>query len=305
MAAVAVVILAFNNLEDTLECLSSVLAVNYPRLQVILVDNGSSDNTPQEVRNRFPAVQVIENGSNLGVPAGYNVGFVHALRSGADYVLMLNNDTVIAPDLITKLIYWAEQQPKAGILMPQVFFYGSNTEAWSTGGRYRAFPPAILMTDNTPGAKDKLRLIEYAPSCGILIKRQVFESAGLFDPGYLFMFDDWDFSERVRACGFEIWYIPEARMWHKVSRTTQGPRSPFFWKTYAASCVRFYRRHGRPVWISLPTHMGYIIFREMVWKRQWKYWPDFWQGIKEGFQKSLSAIPTLEPGPAGLEDRGN
>jgi GT2 family glycosyltransferase/protoporphyrinogen oxidase len=305
MANVAVVILALNNLEDTLECLGSVSAADYPRLQVILVDNGSSDDTPREVRKRFPGVSVIENGSNLGVPAGYNVGFVHALRAGADYILMLNNDTVIAPDLITKLTYWAEQQPKAGILMPQIFYYGSTTEAWSTGGCYRAFPPAILMTDNTPGAKDKLRLIEYAPSCGILIKRQAFEGAGLFDPGYLFMFDDWDFSERVRACGFEIWYIPEAHMWHKVSRTTQGPRSPFFWKTFAASCVRFYRRHGRPVWISLPAHMGYIIFREMLWKRQWMYWPDFWQGIKEGFQKPLSAIPKSKPGPEGLEDSGN
>ena len=237
---------------------------------------------------------VIENGRNLGVPAGYNIGFLQALKAGADYVLMLNNDVTIPPDMLTELVKIAEVDADTGIVMPKVLYYGSDSDVWSSGGKYRAFPPAILMTDKDPVAADKLRMIEYAPSCGLLIHRRAFERAGLFDPGYLFMFDDWDFSQRVRANGLKIWYTPTTHMWHKVSRTTKGPSSPKFWHTWASSSIRYYRRHSRFLWLSLPLHIGYLIAREFFWKRNWAYWPYFWDGVVEGLQKPLGPYPLSE-----------
>ena len=139
-----------------------------------------------------------------------------------------------------------------------------------------------------------MRLIEYAPSCGLLIHRRAFEQAGLFDPGYFFLFDDWDFSERVRAHGLHIWFVREAILWHKVSRTTQGPRSASFWYTMGASMARFYRRHGRPVWFSLTSHIGYYILREFVWKRNWGYWPDYRRGVQDGLRKPLGPLPQFK-----------
>ena len=229
---------------------------------------------------------------NLGVPAGYNVGFQHALSNGADYILMLNNDTVIAPDIIDKLIEVAQSDPQTGIVMPKVLYYGTKDQIWSSGGRYRTFPPAILMKykQQDPSA---VQMIEYAPSCGLLIHRRAFEKAGLFDPGYFFLFDDWDFSERVRALGMHIWYAPEAALWHKVSKTTQGPKSPLYWRTHGASIARFYRRHGRPAWISVPVHLGYFMMREFVFKRNQPYLRDFWHGVQEGLQKPLGPYPTF------------
>ena len=288
------VILAWNHYQDTEECLKTVASLEAEHLEIVLVDNGSSDQTPEKVRKSFPQVHVIENGQNLGVPAGYNVGFKYALQKGANYILMLNNDTVLPPDMLTELLRVAEADSNVGIVMPKVLYHGSKDDVWSSGGRYRAFPPAILMTDNRPGMADQVHLIEYAPSCALLIHRQAFELAGLFDPGYLFLYDDWDFSERVRAHGLNIWYAPNARVWHKVSRTTKGPTSPLFWKTMATSSVRFYKRHGRPVWFSLPLHISYIFLREIVWKRHWAYAPYFVRGIQEGLQKPLGHIPTAE-----------
>jgi GT2 family glycosyltransferase len=110
---------------------------------------------------------------------------------------------------------------------------------------------------------------------------------------YFFLWDDWDFSERVRAHGLNIWYAPNAHMWHKVSTTTQGPRSPLFWHTMGSSIARFYRRHGRPVWVQLPLHIGYVVLREFVWKRNWAYWSDFWGGVREGLQKPLGTLPRV------------
>jgi GT2 family glycosyltransferase/protoporphyrinogen oxidase len=286
------VILTLNHYEDTQECLQSLLQSDYSEIKIVLVDNGSTDGTPENVRINFPLVEVIEIGQNIGVPAGYNIGFQHALANGADYILMLNNDTVVPPDMVRKLLQVAEKDPQAGIIMPKVLYYGTNDQIWSSGGRYRSFPPAILLKDRQQDVT-VMQMIEYAPGCGLLIHRRAFERAGLFDPGYFFLFDDWDFSERVRAHGLHIWYLPEAHMWHKVSKTTQGPRSSLYWRTHGASIARFYRRHGRPAWISVPVHIGYFMLREFVWKRNMTYLRDFWQGVQEGLQKPLGPYPTF------------
>jgi hypothetical protein len=292
------VILTYNHYEDTHDCLESVFGIDYPDLQIVVADNGSSDGTPERLRQDFPSVHLIENGQNIGVPAGYNVGFQYALEQGADYILMLNNDTVVPPEIIKELLAVGQDDPKTGIIMPKVLYHGSDDKVWSSGGRYRAFPPAILMTDTRKDYQDRTRLIEYAPGCGLLIHRQAFEKAGLFDPGYFFLWDDWDFSERVRAHGLNIWYAPNARMWHKVSTTTQGPRSPLFWRTMGSSIARFYRRHGRPFWLQLPVHLGYVVLREFFWKRNWAYWSDFWGGVREGLQKPLGTLPQVTSGGA-------
>ncbi len=291
---VIAVVLAWNNYSDTRECLQTLSTSDYPNLQIILVDNGSEDGTPEHVRQDFPNISIIENGQNLGVPAGYNIGFKRALKAGADYVLMLNNDVSIPSDMLTALVKIAEDDPETGIVMPKILYYGSDSDVWSSGGKYRAFPPAILMTDKKPAAADTLRMIEFAPSCGLLIHRRAFEQAGLFDPGYLFMFDDWDFSQRVRANGLKIWYTPTTHLWHKVSRTTKGPSSPKFWHSLASSSVRYYRRHSRFLWFSLPLHIGYLIAREFFWKRNWAFWPYFWDGIVEGLQKPLGPYPLMD-----------
>ena len=290
------VILTYNHYEDTKDCLESLLLSDYPDLKVIVVDNGSSDNTPELIRQHFPQIHVIENGQNLGVPAGYNIGFQFALKNEADYILMLNNDTVLPKDMVSQLHKTGEEDPNTAIVMPKILLYGSKDQVWSSGGRYRSFPPAILLTDKRYTTDDSVRLIEYAPSCGLLIHRRAFERAGLFDPGYFFLFDDWDFSERVRAHGLNIWYVPNTFLWHKVSRTTQGPGSALFWHTFGASITRFYRRHGRPVWFSLPVHVGYFVMREFLWKRNWNYLSDFWEGAILGMQSPLGNLPKFKKG---------
>jgi GT2 family glycosyltransferase/protoporphyrinogen oxidase len=289
------VILTYNHYADTQECLQSLVETDFPDLEIVLVDNGSSDLTPDKVRQDFPGVYVIENEQNLGVPAGYNVGFQYGLQNGADYILMLNNDTIVAPDMITKLLENAEADQQAGIVMPKVLYYGTDDQVWSSGGRYRRFPPAILFNDRRKKAvQEAVRLIEYAPSCGLLIHRRAFERAGLFDPGYFFFFDDWDFSERVRAHGLQIVFVRDAVMWHKESKTTKGSGSELYWYTLGAGIIRFYRRHGRPVWFSLPVHVSYFILRDFIWKRNWKYWPDFRRGMKDGLQRPLGNYPLFK-----------
>jgi GT2 family glycosyltransferase len=291
--AVHVVILAYDNVADTLECLDSVSRLAYPNLETTVVDNGSTDGTADVVRERFPPVHVVRTAHNRGIPGGFNLGIGAALRAGADYVFLLNNDTIVAPDLLAELVHVAESNARLGIVMPKVLFYDRRDLVWSAGGRYRRFPPAIVFIGlGQPDQRfSEIRLIEYAPSCGLLVRRAAFERVGLFDPGYLFYYDDWDFSLRVRAEGMTIAFVPNARMWHKVSRTIRK-RADLFWRTWGRSCVRFYRRHGRPVFLSLPVHLGYIVAREAV-KGNALSLRHFFAGARAGLSEALGPIPRV------------
>lgn len=290
---VGVVILAYNNVADTVECVQSVLRLNYPKMRVIVVDNGSTDGTTQAIHDRFPNVEVVKLAENVGVPGGFNQGIIQALQEGAEYVLLLNNDTIVAPDMLERLVAVGQDDSSYGILMPKVLYYAWPRTVWSLGARYRRFPPAIVFVGLGQPDDDAVdvRSIEYAPSCGLLISRETFCRIGLFDPGYLFYFDDWDFCDRARASGLRIGLVSGARMWHKVSRTIRR-RPENFWRTWGESCVRYYRRHGRPVYLSLPVHFGYILLREFV-KGNGRSLGYFLLGGRSGLRKPLTDIPML------------
>ncbi len=287
-----IVVLAWNNYEDTAECLESLRQLTYPRYSVVLVDNGSTDGTPQRVRSMFPDVIVLENGMNLGVPAGYNVGFRYALEHKADHLFMLNNDTTVAPDILEYLVA-AAQEPDAGILVPVVFHYYAPCKVWSAGARYRWFPPAIVMESHLHKPSNGYYKLDYAIACGLLITRQAFEKVGLLDETYRFMWEDHDFSKRVRRCGLHILQVPEAKMWHKISRTTR-PGTALFWEAHGESGAIFYRRHYRLAYLFMAVHLGYFALREFVIKRRWRFLKPFLQGLHEGSTCQLRDVPRLK-----------
>jgi GT2 family glycosyltransferase len=292
----SVIVLAYNNYEDTAECLRSLQAATYSPIGVVVVDNGCTDGTVTRLTKEFPEVSVVSTGSNLGVAGGFNAGIIPALREGAEYVLILNNDTIVAPDMLTLLVQAAQPDPAMAILMPKILYESDRGRIWSAGASYRRFPPAIVMRglgQPDDGRFDTPGPIEYAPTCGLLISRRAFERVGLFDDGYFFYFDDWDFSLRTRRADLKIEYIPAARLYHKVSRTIQQKgRPPFFWRTWGASGARFYRRFGRPPVLSALWHLGYLALREGSHNgfRSVVY---FVQGALTGWRKPLSTTATL------------
>ncbi len=263
-----------------------------------VVDNGSTDQSGERIRADFPEIQLLATRKNLGVAGGFNAGIAQALEDGANYILILNNDTVVAPDMPSTLLGVGEVSLGAGILMPKILHYGDRGRVWSAGARCRCVPPAIVMrglnrVDGPPW--DAACTIAYAPACGLLIPRRTFVRAGLFDDGYFFYFEDWDFSLRVRQAGLDILYVPQARLYHKVSRTVlKDGRSPFVWRTWGASAARYYRRFGQPATPSAVVHLGYLALRECL-----RSGPSgvryFAEGAIRSWREPLSAPPQLRP----------
>ena len=288
-----VVVLAFNNVSDTIECIESIQSLCYPNVRCLVVDNGSTDGTSQILEHRFPSITLVRTMVNRGVPTGFNLGIRSALKAGASFVFLINNDTSVAPDLVSVLVDHAESHANAAIVMPKILYYDHRDTVWSAGARRRRFPPSIVFIGL--GRPDdeftEVKTIEYAPSCGLLVRRSVFERIGLFDEGYRFYYDDWDFSLRVRDAGYQIDFVPMARMWHKVSRTIRKRRDEF-WRTWGESAARFYRRHGHPVVLSLPIHLGYIVAREVVQGNASSV-PYFVVGLLRGLTSPLRPYPTV------------
>lgn len=281
------IVLAWNEKNHTLETLESVLQMNYRNLRVVVADNGSTDGTSESVRTRFPNVEIVRVEQNIGIAGGYNLGIHYALAQGAEYNLILNNDIQVAPDMLTELLYAANQYPKAGLLMPKIYhFYGDRTRIWCAGARWRRFPPGVkLLGADAPDSPTWQRIhdIEFAPSCALLIPRHVLEQVGAFDPSYYFYQSDWDFSARVRRGGHKILFVPKAKMWHKVSITTQKSRRPArYWFTMGSGSVAFYLQHA-----SKGVLIGYslwFILRETI-KLKWNRLAPFLAGLVYGWAR--------------------
>jgi GT2 family glycosyltransferase len=294
MPVVAAVVLGWNLRDETEACGRSLLEQGYDGLRLLFVDNGSTDGSPAFLRSRFPDAEVIELGENRGIAAGYNAGLERALAIGADYALILNNDTLFAPGMLSALVAAADAHPEAGVLMPKILYEADRGRIWSAGARRRVFPPGnVFIGLGRPDgpAFDQEREVEYAPSCALLIRRATLEQVGLFDPGYFFYYDDWDYCERVRLAGQTIRYVPGSAVYHKVSLSTARSSKPArWWYVMGRSAVLYYRRYYRPMAPSLALYAGWFVAREAA-SGNARYLPLFLRGLAH----ALTGRPMLAP----------
>ena len=287
---VYVVVLNWNRKDDTIECIDSLIGMSYPNFRTVVVDNGSSDGSVEALKARFPTLEILANSENLGYAAGNNVGIRFALQQGAGYVLILNNDTVVDQHLLTRLVEVGEANPQVGILAPKVYLYGDKHRIASAGSRKRWFPPGrisiIGLGKEDSIVYDREREIEYATGCAVLVKRKVFEEVGLFDPTYFAYWEDYDFCRRVGERGYKIFYVPNAKMWHKVSTSTQGD-SWTKWYHIARSTVHFYRKNVEVWYLALPIYLLWVIMREIVFGN-WGAIKPYVVGILDGLRGKAS-----------------
>jgi len=298
MKRICIVTLTYNNINDTIECINSLNNLKGGPYKIFLVDNGSEDGTPQRIEKMYPQIEVLGLDQNVGFSSGFNHGIYHALSENYELVFIVNNDTVVHPDMMLELLKVSEADHDCGIVMPKIFYYpphegtAPREKVWSDGGYFRVFPPTIKLKDNRNNVNFKeIRKIEFAPACALLIHKRAFESVGLFDPGYFFFFEDWDFSKRVSDAGLNIWCTPYAKLWHKVSSSTKNDLS-LYWFMMGRSGMRFFRRHAS--FFSYTIQIIYFILRDFIFKfKNFKFLKDYIQGLWEGYTQDLGDFPKI------------
>lgn len=280
---VYILILNWNDAENSVECLHSIYELDYSNLGVVVVDNGSIDGSDQVIRKTFPQADFVANERNLGFAGGANVGLEHARQQGADYVFFINNDTILDPSIVTELVQVAEQHPQAGLLTPKIYYQHDPTLIWAAGARMAPFPPRVKMigaNQRDDPKYDVLRRIDYATGCALLIRRELLETVGGFDPIYWPIYhEDYDYCARVTDAGWEIWYVPTALMWHKDSQSQRGSGTKAF--NLGKNIVPFYLRHGHPPHLSLAIFVSWVMVREVI-KGQPSFAWSYLKGVREG-----------------------
>jgi GT2 family glycosyltransferase len=226
---VAVVLVNWNRPKDTLECIRSMRFSTYPNYKIIVVDNGSSDDSLELLSRDGNDLVILAAECNLGFTGGNNMGIRYALAHGADYIFILNNDTVIAEDCIERMVSAAETDKGIGIITPKILFYANRKLVWFGGSKYNSkFITGRLVGYEIidSGQFDSEQDIPWATGCAMFIRKEIIESVGLFDDHFFAVAEDLDYSLRMREKGHRIYYLPAAVIWHKESISSGGSDAP-------------------------------------------------------------------------------
>ncbi|MDD5111136.1 MAG: glycosyltransferase family 2 protein [Candidatus Altiarchaeota archaeon] len=214
---VSVMVLNWNGKGDTLECLSSLARLDYPDYEVVVVDNGSTDGSQQEIKKGFPKVRLIENKENLGFAEGCNVG----IRSTeGKYVLLLNNDMTFDPRMLMELVLVSESDDKIALSAPKLYVYGTKDVISHAGGMLRTYGTLTRgYGEKDIGQYDRKTDIDFL---GVgLMRRSIFDEIGGFDKEFFIYMEDVDWCLRAKEAGYRIVFAPKAVCWHKEAAATK------------------------------------------------------------------------------------
>lgn len=228
-ALVGAVVLAHNGAQDTVRCLRSLRETTWPNLRTFVVDNASSDDTAALVHTHFPEVTLLRSDRNLGYAGGNNLGIERALEEGCDYLLVLNNDTLVEPSAVRALVASARQRPTVGAVAPLITYLEHPEVIWYAGadydarrgypGRMKHYRARVSGVTLSAGPTDRFS------GAAVLLRGSVIKQVGGFSESLGFLYEDVDLSLRIRARGWGVWFAPEAVVRHRVAMTQLGEHS--------------------------------------------------------------------------------
>ena len=253
---VSTVILNWNGLADTVECIRSCQQLAYPHNTLLVVDNGSTDGSVAGLHELFPDLKIIETGANLGYAGGNNVGIETALAHGAEFIWLLNNDTTVDPAALGELVAALQARPKAGIAGSKILYSSQPDVLWFAGGEVSArwgYARHRGLNETDIGQYENVGPCDFITGCSLLIRSNVVTQIGLMREDYFLYWEDVDWNVRAAAAGWESLFVPTSRVRHKVSGSSKDAAG----RMNAKPCryemrnrILFHKRH-RPWWLGM------------------------------------------------------
>lgn len=211
-----VILLNYKGFEDTSACIDSLHYTDYSNYKLVVVDNCSSDDSFERLQAKYTDIVFLLAPDNNGFSAGNNIGIHYALDHGADYVLMLNNDTVVEPDFLTRMVDVANEDT---VVTPSIYYYDEPHDIWYADGHIN-YNRCIVSN----GSDLESKYCDYASGCCLLMSRKILEAVGDWAEEYFMYYEDMDYSLRIKENGFQIFYCKDAVIYHKAGRSA-GRRS--------------------------------------------------------------------------------
>lgn len=287
---VAIIILNWNGKEDTIECLESLKHITYLNYEILLVDNGSTDGSVECLRERYPEMVIIENEKNLGFAEGNNVGIRRAMEKNVDYVLLLNNDTVVDSEFLGELVLNMRSDLKIGFVGPKVYYYDYNGRKdvlnFAGGGinLWKGKTYHIGLNEADIGQYDEAREVDYVEGSCVLVRTYMLKKIGLLNSAYFTYWEENEWCMRGHRVGYKAFFAPKAKIWHKIGASNVGTTKQYymarnmFWfmkeytsKTqYILFLLYFF---GYKMWIKCGVHLHQKNMKAVL---------AFLSGIKDG-----------------------
>lgn len=241
-ARVCCVVINWNGWQDTVACLQSLVAQDYASLTILVVDNASTDDSVAKIRAAFPKIKLLQSDANRGFAAGSNLGIRHAMEEGAEFVWLLNNDTVAPPDTTRRLVA-AASDPEVGIV-GTVLRYMQKPEkiqAWGGGSITRWM--GFVRHYSSPTDLDRDSFMTFA---SVLLRAEMLKQVGLLDERYFMYFEDSDLCFRAKNAGWKLAVAADTAVLHKEGGSAATQKSVRVDRIVTASGLRFLDRYGRP-----------------------------------------------------------
>lgn len=298
---VAVVVLNWNSHEMTAECIRSLQATDGPDVEILVVDNGSTDGSVQLLPQEFPQITVLPQEHNLGFAAGCNVGIRHAVFNGAEYVLLLNNDTFVASDFIREMLTAIESDPRIAAVCPKIYFAHEPELIWYAGADFSLWTGTAKhrgWKEVDRGQFDRPEEITQATGCAMLVRCSALRNVGLLDEQFWAYVEDLDWSLRFLAEGYQLAFAPKACVWHLCGATavkSMGAGSQALRQFLSTRNMVFLaRKHLR--WWQLPTYVAGFLYHHIalytvlrLWQRDFRAVFAIYSGLSQGMRASLSS----------------
>lgn len=296
--AVVAVVLNWNGFADTQKCVASLQQIDYPNFEIVVVDNGSTDDSAEKLTQAFPHLKFIRLQQNRGYAAGNNAGIKFALAQGAQYVLVINNDVVVEKKFLSPMVELAERMPEVGVVTCKVCYLSNPKQIYAAGGTFSRWLCTGIndlqwqLDNSEQNVTDREREISFAPGCVLLIRRAVFERVGLLDERFFLYVEDLEFSRRVNL-HFRMFYTPQGKIYHKSGAGTS-------WVSYTPTYLYYHTRNrlwafkNDPLiyraYVFLFSLMNALAKTLVLWQRN----PDdtrpkiraLWRGFRDGVSQS-------------------
>ena len=230
MGEIVVLILSYNGRHLLGDCINSYLNNDYSNFKVVVIDNGSTDDTQVYIKSNFPGVTVLRTEVNLKYSGGFNFGLKYAFKElGAEYVVITNNDVFADSKLISSVADTAKNYKESGFVTGKVYYYERPDILQTVGKKYDEVlwnGGHLGQGEKDIGQYDKIQSRDWCDDIYWLVKRELYERIGGYDTEFAFQGEDFDWQVRAKQAGYKIIYTPDARLWHKESMTI-GKTSPF------------------------------------------------------------------------------
>jgi GT2 family glycosyltransferase len=290
----AVVVLNRNGQKMTAECLRSLLAAGAEGCEILVVDNGSTDGSVQALGREFPQITLLPQGRNLGFVTGCNLAMRQALTNGAEFILLLNNDTIVAPDFMHEMQSAIQVDSRVAAACPKIYFADKPRMLWYAGADFNPWVGASRHRgwgEIDHGQFDDHREITQATGCAMLIRTAAIRDVGLLDEQFWAYIEDLEWSIRFLKSGYRLVFAPKAHVWHRCGATAvtaMGSGSQAIRQFLSTRNMIFLARKHLPWW-QLPTYtvgflVNHVAFYTAIrlWRRDFRALFAIYKGLGQG-----------------------